>query len=195
MKSIVFNQICLTTLSFCLTILVTDLAAQSPALFGGHGIRTSTFQPKPEPEQKSGLHWPKLSDFSTGKSDNEKRFRLFGSQNKSTNDSAAELDATEPPKLFGGMPSLFPQRDPGEPNFMDRMNAKSKDFVDRTTGWAQQKNQNLRERTFETWDSITKDLRPGASKPNSRNEPFPLSGAQPPVRTSQNIDGQPRVRF
>jgi hypothetical protein len=193
MKSIVFHLICSTAFSLCSTIMATNLIAQQPMLFGGHGIRTPAFEP--DEDRKTGLHWPKLSDFSTGETTNETRFRLFGPQDESTGNSEEKFDAAERRKLFGGMPLLFSQRDPSEPNFIDRMNAKSKDLVDRTTTWAQQKNQNLRERTFDTWDSITKDLRPTDSKPDERNGLLPLSGAQPPVRASEDVDGRPRVRF
>jgi hypothetical protein len=76
------------------------------------------------------------------------------------------------------------------PNFLSQMNAKSKGFIDRTTGWAQRKNQNLREKSSETWDSITQDLRDYQRE----NPPSATTPAMPPVRTAE-APSQSRIRF
>ena len=99
------------------------------------------------------------------------------------------IDGGEQVKPFSGLAELFPKRDPNQPSILEQMNTKSKDFIDRTTGWTERKNQKLRDRSFSTWDAITKDLRIQQSATDRATIP-----AQPPVRTAEAMN-KPRVRF
>jgi hypothetical protein len=133
---------------------------------------------------------------------------LFGGL-KSGSDSA--------PNLLEGLPNLIPNlnnplngvqngfQNGGnlKTDFLSRMNQKSKDAIDRTTEWAQQKKQAMTSKMF----SGALDLiKPNASQ-NSQPT-HPLSGAmdwlkpkntpslnQPPIRSAENYGQQPSVRY
>ena len=73
-----------------------------------------------------------------------------------------DLDYTEnsrPPK-FAGFPKLFPERDPDRPPFFQDFNERTKAFFSRPandfSGWAARKNENARNKSFDTWDAMTK---------------------------------------
>lgn len=68
----------------------------------------------------------------------------------------------------GGMfarPSWLPVRDPSQPNIFQRMNTKGKELVDRATGWAKGKSQDLSnsvspraKSSDSSWDSVRKEM-------------------------------------
>lgn len=168
-------------------------SAQAPNLFGGKGIRTTPFGPK---EEKPARQWPRLLDFSADKPAAKERQSMFGGplQKSTWKQEVAPEPTVERPRLFGGMPSLFAKPDPTEPNLIQRMNERSKDFVDRTADWAHEKNQNFRERSFDTWDAMTKNLRPAQPAIEGTQPANPL-GTQPSVRTAENAEARPSVKF
>jgi hypothetical protein len=91
-------------------------------------------------------------------------------------------------RLFSNMPKFewFGPRDPTQPNFFQRMNNRTKDFFGRTrqglSDWASGTNRDVRDGTFDTWNSITQGTGGNAS---SQQPP-----AQPQLRSAQRIDGQ-----
>jgi len=91
---------------------------------------------------------------------------------------------------FAGFTDKMPKRDPNNPGLFQQMNTKSKNFFEKTTGWAHRKNQNMKEKSNETWDSIAKDLR-DYQQQNPQNNTSP---AQPPVRTAE-APSQSKIRF
>ncbi len=186
------------------------LSAQD--LFSGAGIRSA--MPDEEPTKS---RWPKLLDFSkekpasrpfqpfSGLSGNTKKPEpeevptkaLFSlpSFNKPTFERPSFNWLKKKPALFeerstdtkSAFADLIPKRDPNTPNLFQQMNSKSKDFFDRTTGWTERKNRNLRAKSNETWDSITKDIR-------AYQREKPTAPAQPPIRTAE-APRQSKIRF
>ena len=166
--------------------------SQQPEIFAGHGFRNFD---QPDQETKSKLHWPLLKDFSTEKDKDSGRFQLFGQSSTPEYSHQEQVDREGSSKRFGNFPPLFSKREPGEPGFIQQMNAKSKAMVDRTTDWAQEKNQNFRQRTANTWDSITKDLRPGQMRGGADSNPRSPFGIAPPMRAAENMDQEKPARF
>jgi hypothetical protein len=190
---------------FCLMAIVgvgfcSHAHAQIDGIFTGKGMRS----PEPPAATAPKLKWPKLLDFSKDESETPKT--------KPFSSLFAKKPVSEPPssekpgfdwlkkkpsvqqeqvqaKPKAGIADLFPKRDPDRPSMFEQMNMKSKSFIDRTTGWTQRKNQKMRDKSFSTWDSITKELR--ASQPELEQDTIP---AQPPVR-SADASNKPRVRF
>ncbi|MFT5299617.1 MAG: hypothetical protein ACI87E_000083 [Mariniblastus sp.] len=185
-------------------------SAQDSRIFGGRGIREES----PSAESKS--RWPKLLNFSKEAPSQKSTINYpFSSNTVKAAERYSEPESRpgfsfpkfEKPsfeflkrrpslfenemgqKPFSGMSSLFPKRELGEPNVFEKMNSKSKDIIDRTTNWAQQKNQNLRDKTFDTWDAIT---RGGLGQGDAGSQAIVPS--QPPVRAAQSAESA-RVRF
>ncbi len=196
-------------LGIALTVafVFNSCAADAQEIFGGRGIRGA--EPV-EPAPKS--RWPRLLNFSKeeprpasvqpfsghtyrGREQPERRetapFSLptFNKPSFDWMKRPGLRTEGEPTRPFSGLTDMFPKRDPDQPSLFEQMNNKSKNMIDRTSTWAQQKNQNLRDRTFDTWDAITRDFR--HERPIESDS---MSPAQPPVRTAE-ASGQPRVRF
>lgn len=196
----------LVCLVLAIAFLSTNLNAQESGIFSGRGIRSGA-DPQPKVEEESKTSWPKLKDFSFGQPPKlfqmnreadpaqkplarlfmpretngepvrESRFKLFDPP-KFSNPFASENS------ILPGLNSILPQRDPSQPTFLEKFNMKSKELVDRTTDWAQRQNDQIRERTAETWGSITN------FKPKQ-----PTIPAKPPVRMAESPETQPRIRF
>ena len=156
------------------------------------GDRTpSTFQ---APQGIQGL--PNLQDVSG----------LLGGANQNIGSS---------PSPFGGLQNLFGQGLPNlggnggqnlQTDLLSRMNQKSKDVIDRTTQWAQQKKQQMSSKMFSGALDMLKPqsaqggqgngLLQGASgafdwlKPSGN---LPLN--QPPIRAAENYGQQPSIRY
>ena len=116
--------------------------------------------------------------------------------------------------LLGGLPNLIPglggNNDSAVPtDLLSRMNQKSKDAIDRTTNWAQEKKQAMSSKMFSGALDMLKpksaqgaqatqgnNLLQGASnafdwlKPQS-NQPL----NQPPIRSAENYGQQPSMRY
>ncbi len=136
-------------------------------------------QMQPQAKEKKGISWPKLGLFNNRKTGEEPGMDL-------ANESR--------PKLFQGLPRMFPQKDlnePDQPGMFGNFGQNSRNFFMESgsnfSNWARETNAKLKERTQNTWDNITNGFqRPlgGLNKPQA-----------PPVRSAQNMDDQPRVRF
>lgn len=128
---------------------------------------------------------------------------LFGGANQGGGSS---------PSLFGGLPNLIPGLNAGgnggaaaggQTDFLSRMNQQSKNAIDRTTQWAQQKKQEMSSKMFSGALDMFKPksnqgiqgLTSGGGaldwlKPKSS---LPLN--QPPIRSAENYGQQPNVRY
>jgi hypothetical protein len=182
------------TFGISIVLLYTVADAQDGGIFGGQGI------PGPESKKTDATSkWPKLLDFSkdepkprssnpfsgmfTKKPSVEKpSFDLFKSKKM---EPAGSSDKASP---FAGLSDLFPKRDPDKPNIFKQMNAKSKGFFERSNHWTQRRNQTLKDKSYGTWDQITRDMREIQARQKATKP------AQPPIRTAETTD-QPRVRF
>lgn len=193
------------SITVCLVVIVlvwlsATASAQDNGIFSGHGARFLDEKKPQSPKSK----WPKLLDFSKDETPApmampfSDRFNKKPSAEKPTIEKPSldwfkkkpsSLDGRKSPKPFSGLTDLFPKRDPNRPTLLEKMNTKSKHFFDRTTSWTQKKNQELRDKSFSTWDAITKDLRAYQAETDHKTIP-----AQPPVRTAEAL-GKPRVRF
>lgn len=128
---------------------------------------------------------------------------LFGGSNAGSSST---------PSLFGGLPNLIPglntggNAEPsagGQTDFLSRMNQQSKNAIDRTTQWAQQKKQEMSSKMFSgALDMFKPKSNPGVPgiisgggaldwlKPKSN---LPLN--QPPIRAAENYGQQPNLRY
>jgi len=126
------------------------------------------------------------------------------------------------PSLFGNLPNLLPNLMPkGIPNLgtnggqanqadiLTRMNQKSKEAIDRTTQWAQQKKQQMSSKMFSGALDMLKPKtfqNPQAGQGNGLLQE--ASGAfdwlkpngnlpsnQPPIRSAENYGQQPSMRY
>ena len=119
-----------------------------------------------------------------------------------------------PSGFLGGLPNLIPSLGGNDNNaaptdLLSRMNQKSKNAIDRTTDWAQQKKQAMSSKMFSgAFDMLkpkslqggqstqSSNLLQGASnafdwlKPQS-NQPL----NQPPIRSAENYGQQPSMRY
>ncbi len=178
------------TLVTAMLLLVSNAPAQDMGIYSGRGIPDS-YGSAPEPKKS---RWPKLLDFTKDEPE-ETRPKPFSNlftpkmpfADRKLNfrgDSEETSAESKPRRSFS---DLFPNRDPDRPNLFEQMNSKSKSLMSRTTGWAQRQNQQLREKSFATWDAITK--RRDDSTKSRRMTP-----AQPPIRTTDVVD-QPGIRY
>ena len=181
-------------LSSLITLVCWNSDANAQELFGGHGIRESNGSINAG--ESSGGRLSNLLDFSTDKKPEQSRFQLFRSKPDSNGSKMNWFRKSEPngDTLFGAMPSLLPKRDPNAPGFFEQLNSKSRNFVDKTSDWAQRQNQNLRSKTFDRWDAITKDFGKPQPKPDQSGERSAF-GMQPPVRSVESLKDKPKVRF
>jgi hypothetical protein len=179
--------------------LASSLEAQDNSIFPGAGLRSFSDSDAMATERSSPR--TRLFDFDTGDdfdspdADSSHRSSLswFGKRQQSdifdSEDDNTAADWLRPRTKF----SLFPKRHPSQPNFFQRANAKTKDFVERTSQdfgiWAAQTNRNWRNRTNETWSAITKAFQGSASSDDAQPP------AQPPLRTARDYGDQPKVRF
>ncbi len=110
--------------------------------------------------------------------------------------------------LFGkGLPNLGGNAVPtGQTDLLSRMNQKSKDAIDRTTQWAQQKKQQMTSKMF---SGALDRLKPQASPGGQGNGLLQSAGGaldwlkpsgnvplnQPPIRAAENYGQQPSIRY
>jgi len=172
-----------------LGLMAGDIQAQESGIFGGRGIGVPSGMDESTIEPAKS-RWPKMLDFSKDEATPASRkpfselfkkkptFDLFKSQ---SNDKPSFFKKPKP------ISEWFPKKDPSKPNLFQQMNAKSKNFFDRTTNWATQKNKNLKNKSNGTWDSIVNDFK--QIEAEGRTTP-----AQPNLRTAE-ANGKPKVRF
>lgn len=161
-----------------------SVEAQELNLFSGRGLGAK-YDLKPANADQS--RWPSLKDFSLGEPP-----KLFQFGAKTTEErSFPKLFGGEMPKFelfkgmqsessMGGMPSLFPKRDPAQPGFLEQLNAKSKGFMDRTANWAQRQNAGFKAKTAETWDSITRGFNFDGRRTPAAPSMQPMRAAETP---------------
>jgi len=180
------------TLVTATLMFASNALAQDMGIYSGRGIPDSYGS---APEVKKS-RWPKLLDFTKDDTESEslkpKPFSKlftpkmpFDNRRKTESGSFDSSYDSKPRRTFS---DLFPKRDPNRPNMLEQMNAKSRNLMDRTSGWAQRQNQGLREKSFATWDAITRRSRERTAKPR-RTAP-----AQPPIRTTNVLD-EPGIRY
>jgi hypothetical protein len=88
--------------------------------------------------------------------------------------SARPGEVENRPGMFS---SLF-QRSSDQPSLMQRANDRSRELVERTRNWAAEKNEAIKTRTSETWDTLTQGIRPTWEKENKKESlPAPLDGS------------------
>lgn len=133
---------------------------------------------KPETGQQNSIQ----QMFSGNKATTQQKpFRLFENvQMPKVNWPKIEWPKLNENGSLFARPSWLPERDPNAPNFFQRMNIKSKEFVDRATNWAQGKSNQLRAKQTASWDSIRQTMeRIKAGQAESA----------PPMRSAQGSSG------
>ena len=186
-----------TMFAMTLLLMISHQCHAQNQLFGGWGnsiMQGITGDRTPQPQQSnSGLSG------------------LFGGGNNNT----ANPGLGSASGLLGGLPNLIPglggnnNGNAAPTDLLSRMNQKSKDAIDRTTNWAQQKKQAMSSKMFSGALDMLKPkslqgnqgnqgngLLQGASnafdwlKPQS-NQPL----NQPPIRSAENYGQQPSMRY
>lgn len=170
-----------------------ELSAQ---LFSGAGIKDKV--QKPELKTDAATTNPIKSIFSRDKTDMGERKPLTLPRLGLFKNSAPKfgLDSNDSmrPRLFDGMPKLFPEGIE-RPNFLSDLNERTKSLFPKPTfslsDWAMRTNENAKAKTFETWDAITRGFKNPLNRSSSTSPP----PAQPPVRAAQRTTDAPSVRF
>ncbi len=180
---------CLISNSSCL--------AQMSNLFSGGGIRSDDKSSSEAAHSNSSF--PKMMDFSSRQPEESGQSGFFSQMQKTEffrSNPFRRSESTEPrPPIFGSMPTLFPKRDPSEPNFFQQMNSKSKTIVDRTTDWAQEQNYILRARSADTWENLTNGFRKDRGQIGGTFAKDSGQVTPPQARTAENIGNRPNVKF
>ena len=186
-----------TILAMTLLMLISHQCHGQNQTFGGWGniLQGISGNRTPRPQQSNSG----LSGLSG----------LLGGGNNTSNSGLGSASG-----LLGGLPNLIPNLGGNNDNaaptdLLSRMNQKSKDAIDRTTNWAQQKKQAMSSKMFSGALDMLKPksmqqgqanqgsgLLQGASnafdwlKPQS-NQPL----NQPPIRSAENYGQQPSMRY
>ncbi len=176
-------------------LLICSSAAGQSSLFGGQGLKGNS--PGIRSTAKTGDSWANVIDYSNDSSaEEDTRMSFFRKPSLNfLKSNPFKRPESEQGSMLGGMPTLFPKRDPNAPGVFQQLGEKSKNFVGRTTGWAHRQNQTLRSRTQNTWSSLTGDLQ---QRQHQMGELFTEKselGTQPPVRSADNPEKKPRIRF
>jgi len=133
---------------------------------------------------------------------------MLGGGNQNIGSSPSPFGGLQ--NLFGGgLPNLGGGAQTGQTDLLGRMNQKSKEAIDRTTQWAQQKKQQMSSKMFSGAFDMLKPKMPlapqggqgngllqGAAgafdwlKPSSN---LPMN--QPPIQSAENYGQQPSMRY
>lgn len=150
-------------------------------IFGGRGMAGIPFD-----DGRSFSNEPNWTDVDA--SENQRwPFRRFGqSWNQSEMRSARRFEMDERPRWFGNRASLYDD-DSDELNWFERMNQRSRDFWSESTYRMQERNQAMRAKRQETWDSITRGFRPTTDQNEFDLPPFE-DDATLPSRKGSAID-------
>lgn len=166
-----------------LSILAITASANGQELFGGSGIRDDA----PLRGNGASMQWPSLFPKGTESEAPAKKtgwpgWNWFG-QGKKQEESA--------PRSGPGMTNWFPRPNSTGPNSFQTFNENASEFWGKTSSgfmnWARDTNSRMRERTRNTWQSLSN----GMTTPFGESSKAPA----PPVRQSRNQSDQPRVRF
>ena len=190
------RKIVAVTVMMCLIGIPSVVVSQE--MFTGAGIRTA--HDKSGGGQGNWFQFGQNRTASSNPNDSGPGYRmpwLTQDQNQRPTD-----DETIGAGLFGlPRPNLMHERDPDEPGLFQSANQRSKEFFHRTgngiSNWASRTGdsirnttQNIRETTFETWESITQSIPPAPwSKSDKKNAPI-----KPPLRSTDNWMSKNRDR-
>lgn len=143
-----FRRLSITSLAV-LTILAfsQDVSGQGFNL-GSKQSTASAANGFSMPTTKPGATSPFQNLFNRDSRQSSEPFKLFNNVEM----PKIQWPKLEMPKLT--RPSWLPERDPNAPTFFERMNAKSKETIDRFTFWAEEKSSQLRSKQTASWDSI-----------------------------------------
>lgn len=178
--------------AFLTMTLLANTGLSQDSLFSGRGFGSGSLEmPKTIEVQKP--RWPpKILDFSKGDSTQTAK-TPFSALFKKPNFPKPKFDFFKPKSTIPGvvdrrptLADLFPKRDPNRPTIFETMNQKSKSFFGKTSDWLAGKNQNMKQKSTDTWNSVIKDFNDIRNQENI--------APRPNVRTA-DAAGQPRVRF
>ena len=184
---------------FVATSLVASIGLSQDGIFSGRGIGNTGTLEIPRAADTRKAAWPKILDFSRDDSTQTAR-TPFSALFKKPNFQKPNFDFFKPKTNPEGiidrrttLADLLPKRDPNRPTIIESMNAKSKKFQDKMTGWFSGKNQDLKSKSADTWNSVLSDFREIQQRNGIVPQANPLT-PRPNVRTA-DATGQPRVRF
>ena len=174
-----------------------QISAQDNSLFSGAGIRSMNATEQPTIEETESKLWPGF--FGRNRSNDEARRPTwpkpkFGLFKKSEPDFDLGYAESSRPPMFGGFPKLIPERAPDRPAFFQDFNERTKAFFTRPandfSGCSSRKNENARNKSFDTWDSMTRGLKRPFTRASAEQ---PMT--QPPLNSAQRIQEKPSVKF
>ena len=172
-------------------LLVSDGLGQDLEIFSGRGIASGVQRQLPQTEQKRQVI-PNINNFlkdevSPSAARNPfsglfKKPKLPGLDGLKPKPAGEIFDRSNP------LADLLPKRDSSKPNFFQKMNSRSKDFLEKTKGWA--KGKGVQEKSNETWNNAIREFKTNHAKIREQV----TSPAQPNFRSAEAI-GEPKLRF
>ena len=184
---------CFVAMFVVLGLMAGEGSCQTQELFSGRGIGPGLLQGEPRLVEPKRLTIPGINNFSSDVAPSTVRNPFSGLFKKPKLPTWEELKPKPVGELLdrsNPLADLFPKRDPNRPNLFQKMNSKSKDFLDKTKGWATNKGNGIRENSNETWDNVIRDFKAGEAKLREQS----TAPAQPKFRTAEAI-GEPKLRF
>ncbi len=183
-------------------LIAGDAFSQDLDIFSGRGIGSS-LQRELQQANQARPPMPNINNFSRDVTPSSVRNPFSGLFKKpklptwdgQTAKPLSEFQIPEAPaKPFA---NLFPKRNSNKPNFLQKMNLKSKGFLDKTADWAKGKKDEVRESALEpwgkatgTWNDVIRDFKANESKLREQA----TIPAQPAFRSAEAI-GEPKLRF
>ena len=183
---------CFAVMLVAIGLMAQDGFSQDLEFFSGRGIGSSLQSELPQVEPNRPLI-PGINNFSSDVAPSTVRKPFSGLFKKPKLPTWEELKPKPVGELLdrpNPLTDLFPKRDPDRPNLFQKMNSKSKDFFDRTKGWASGKGNGIREKSNTTWDELVRGFKDGEAELREQA----TAPAQPKFRTAEAI-GEPKLRF
>ena len=183
---------CFAAMFVVIGLMASNGSCQDLELFSGRGIGPG-LQGEPRPIEPKRLTIPGINNFSSDVAPSTVRNPFSGLFKKPKLPTWEGLKPKPVGELLdrsNPLADLIPKRDPNRPNFFQKMNSKSKDFLDKTKGWAAGKGNGIRENSGEPWDNVIRDFKAGEAKLRQQA----TAPAQPKFRTAEAI-GEPKLRF
>lgn len=174
-------------------LLGSDGASQDLDIFSGRGI-PSNLQRQVQQAEPNRLSTPSIKNFLTDEvSPSAVRNPFSGLLKKPklpTWDELKSKPTAENLDRSSSLSELLSKPDTSRLNLFQKMNSKSKDFFEKTKGWAKSKGSDTREKSSETWNNVIRDFKANKAK-LIEHATIPV---QPNFRSAEAI-GEPKLRF
>jgi len=181
---------CLAAMFVVIGLMAGDCCSQDVELFSGRGVG---LQGESRIVKSKRPSFPGISNFSNDVAPSTVRNPFSGLFKKPKFPTGYEFKPKSVGELLersNPLVDLVPKRDPNRLRFFQQMNSKSRDFLDKTKGWASGKGNDIRENSSKSWGNVIRDFKSGDAKFRQQA----TAPAQPKFRTAEAI-GEPKLRF